>query len=214
MQPGSPLLEARGLTKRFGPVTALDDVGLTLVPGERHALVGENGAGKSTLVKLLFGMLAADAGEIRWQGAPLSLKGPADARAQGIGMVFQHFSLFEALTVAENVALALPWLPLLGLPDRIAEVSAAVGLPLDPERRVFSLSAGQRQRVEIVRCLLQDPKLLILDEPTSVLTPQEAEILFEALHGLSAKGCALLYITHRLAEVSALCERATVLRRG
>ncbi|MEM6973166.1 MAG: ABC transporter ATP-binding protein [Pseudomonadota bacterium] len=209
-----PLLEVEGLTKRFGDFTALDAVSLSLMPGERHALVGENGAGKSTLVKTLYGLLAPDAGVIRWQGAPARLSSPAEARATGIGMVFQHFSLFDALSVTENIAIALPHLSLGGLAEKIDQISREVGLPLDPDRRVHSLSAGQRQRVEVVRCLLQNPRLLILDEPTSVLTPQEADTLFEAVRRLSDKGCALLYITHRLAEVTALCQRATVLRRG
>ncbi|MEO1467549.1 MAG: ATP-binding cassette domain-containing protein, partial [Pseudomonadota bacterium] len=208
------LLDARGLTKRFGDFTALDDVSLRLAPGERHALVGENGAGKSTLVKILYGLLAPDAGEVVWQGAPVRLASPAEARAEGIGMVFQHFSLFEALSVTENVAIALPKMRLGGLAEKIEDVSRALGLPLDPEKPVHRLSAGERQRVEIVRCLLQNPRLLILDEPTSVLTPQEAEVLFTALEALSEQGCALLYITHRLGEVARLCQRATVLRRG
>ncbi|MEM9781870.1 MAG: ABC transporter ATP-binding protein, partial [Pseudomonadota bacterium] len=214
MAPPTPLLEVEGLTKRFGDFTALDSVSLELAAGERHALVGENGAGKSTLVKMLYGLLAPDGGSIRWQGRALRLANPAQARAAGIGMVFQHFSLFEALTVTENIAIALPQLSLGGLAERIDQVSRTVGLALDPDRRVHSLSAGQRQRVEVVRCLLQDPKLLILDEPTSVLTPQEADTLFEAVRRLSDGGCAVLYITHRLAEVTALCDRATVLRRG
>ncbi|MEL6768746.1 MAG: ABC transporter ATP-binding protein [Pseudomonadota bacterium] len=208
------LMEAQGLTKRFGDFTALDDVSLTIRAGERHALVGENGAGKSTLVKILYGLLAPDAGTMRWEGKTLRIANPAAARRLGIGMVFQHFSVFDALTVAENVALALPGERLGGLPARIEAVAETYGLPLDPHRRVHTLSAGAKQRVEIVRALLQKPRLLIMDEPTSVLTPQEAETLFAALRRLSEGGVAVLYISHKLQEVADLCEAGTVLRRG
>ncbi|MGF1552567.1 MAG: ABC transporter ATP-binding protein [Paracoccaceae bacterium] len=210
----SPLVEVRGLTKRFGDTAALDGVDLAIAPAERHALVGENGAGKSTLVKALYGLIAPDEGAILWNGVPVRLASPAEARARGIGMVFQHFSTFDALSVAENVALAAPGLSLSGLAERIETISKAIGLPLDPDRPVHALSAGEKQRVEIVRALLQEPKLLILDEPTSVLTPAEAEVLFDALVALSGQGTAVLYISHRLGEIAALCERATVLRRG
>ncbi|HZT52203.1 MAG TPA: ABC transporter ATP-binding protein [Stellaceae bacterium] len=210
-----PVLEARGIVKRFGALAANDGIDLAIAPGEVHALLGENGAGKSTLVKILYGALKADAGEIAWFGRPTEVPSPAAARALGIGMVFQHFSLFDALTVAENVALAASGRePLRAIARRIARVSADYGLPLDPARRVHELSVGERQRIEIVRCLLQDPKLLILDEPTSVLTPQEADLLFETLERLARGGRAILYITHRLEEVRRLCDRATVLRHG
>ncbi|MEL7171959.1 MAG: ABC transporter ATP-binding protein [Pseudomonadota bacterium] len=208
------LMSAQGLTKRFGDFTALDDVSLTIRAGERHALVGENGAGKSTLVKILYGLLAPDAGMLSWQGKPVRIPNPAAARRLGIGMVFQHFSVFDALTVAENVALALPGERLGGLPGRIEAVAETYGLPLDPHRRVHTLSAGAKQRVEIVRALLQKPRLLIMDEPTSVLTPQEADTLFGALRRLSDGGVAVLYISHKLQEVADLCEAGTVLRRG
>ena len=179
-----------------------------------HALLGENGAGKSTLVKMIYGLLQPSAGEFKWQGEPVVLAGPAAARARGIGMVFQHFSLFEQLTVAENVALGLDNAPLAGIEDRVSDVSKSYGLPLDPRREVWRLSVGERQRIEIVRCLLQDPKLLILDEPTSVLTPQEAEQLFRTLRVLRKEGRAILYISHKLEEVRALCDTATILRGG
>ncbi|MEM6677883.1 MAG: ABC transporter ATP-binding protein [Pseudomonadota bacterium] len=208
------LIRAEGLTKRFGDFTALDAVSLAIRPGERHALVGENGAGKSTLVKILYGLLAPDAGSIAWEGKARRIASPAAARKLGIGMVFQHFSVFDALTVAENVALALPGERLGGLAARIEAVADAYGLPIDPHRRVHTLSAGAKQRVEILRALLQEPRLLIMDEPTSVLTPQEAEILFAALRRLSDDGVAILYISHKLQEIADLCESATVLRRG
>jgi general nucleoside transport system ATP-binding protein len=209
-----PLLETRGLTKRFGPVLACDRISMDIMPGEVHALLGENGAGKSTLVKMLYGALQPDEGTILWQGAPVAVASPAEARRLGIGMVFQHFSLFEALTVADNIALALPGRRRRELAKSIREVSRAYGLPLDPGAAVADLSVGERQRVEVVRCLLQEPRLIIMDEPTSVLTPQEADLLFLTLRRLASEGCSILYITHRLAEVLALAQRATILRRG
>jgi simple sugar transport system ATP-binding protein len=212
--PPPPLLEVRAATKAFGATVANRDVSLAVRAGERHALLGENGAGKSTLVKMIYGVLQPDSGAILWEGRPVRIQGPAAARALGIGMVFQHFMVFDALTVAENVALALPPEPLRRLSARIAEVSAAYGLAIDPARAMHTLSVGEKQRVEILRCLLQSPRLLIMDEPTSVLTPQEAEALFAVLRRLSAEGCAILYISHRLEEVRGLCEAATILRRG
>ncbi|MEM7743432.1 MAG: ABC transporter ATP-binding protein [Pseudomonadota bacterium] len=208
------LLETQDATKRFGEFTAVDAVSLTIRPGEIHALLGENGAGKSTLVKMIYGILQPSGGQILWQGGPVTIPNPAAAREMGIGMVFQHFSVFDALTVAENIALALPPEPMATLVTRIREVSTAFGLAIDPGRAVHTLSVGEKQRVEIIRCLLQNPRLLIMDEPTSVLTPQEAEILFATLRRLSAEGCAILYISHRLEEVRALCQTATVLRQG
>jgi len=212
---GTPQLDLRGITKAFPGCLANDDISFQILPGEIHALLGENGAGKSTLVKIIYGVLAADSGEIRWQGQPARISSPKEARRLGIGMVFQHFSLFEALTVTENIALALdtPFKPR-ALEARIEELSDNYGLPLHPHRAVHSLSVGERQRIEIVRCLLQDPKLLIMDEPTSVLTPQEVDRLFETLHRLAAEGCAILYISHKLEELRALCHKATILRHG
>jgi len=210
-----PLMEARHLVKRFGTLVANDRVDLSVNAGEIHALLGENGAGKSTLVKMLYGLLQPDAGQILWQGEPVALPNPRAARALGIGIVFQHFSLFDNLSVAENVALAIDdKVPVATVAQRVAELSRAYGLPLDPGREVWRLSVGERQRVEIVRCLMQDPRLLVLDEPTSVLTPQEVEGLFATLARLRAEGRALLYISHKLDEVRRLCETATVLRHG
>ncbi|MCY4231623.1 MAG: ABC transporter ATP-binding protein [Alphaproteobacteria bacterium] len=209
------LLEARGIVKRFGGLAANDHIDLTVRAGEIHALLGENGAGKSTLVKILYGSLQPDAGTVAWAGRQVAIGNPSEARALGIGMVFQHFSLFEGLTVAENIALALP--PNAGrrgLAADVRSVSEAYGLPLDPAARVSGLPVGVRQRIEIVRCLLQRPRLIVMDEPTSVLTPQEAERLFETLRRLAGEGCAVLYISHRLEEIRQLCHAATVLRHG
>jgi general nucleoside transport system ATP-binding protein len=210
-----PLLQLCGVTKRYGDLVANDRIDLAVARGEIHALLGENGAGKSTLVKILYGVIEPNAGEIVWDGRPVTIASPVKARRLGVGMVFQHFSLFDQLTVAENVAAALSdeW-TLSEVRRRLVEISGGYGLTLDPDRAVWTLSAGERQRIEIVRCLLQDPKLIVLDEPTSVLTPQEAERLFETLERLAAEGCAILYISHKLEEVRRLCRRATILRAG
>ena len=209
------LLRIAGVTKAYPGVVANDDVSFAISKGEIHALLGENGAGKSTLVKMIYGLVKPDSGSMALHGQAFAPARPSAARAAGVAMVFQHFSLFEALNVAENVALGMenpP--PMRELAARIRAVSEDYGLPLDPARMVGDLSAGERQRVEIVRCLLQDPKLLIMDEPTSVLTPQEVDILFQTLRKLSAEGTAILYISHKLEEIRALCDEATILRRG
>jgi len=210
-----PLLRAIGITKLYGAFRANDAVDLDLCPKEIHALLGENGAGKSTFVKIVYGLIQPTSGELAWMGRKLDLAGPADARALGIGMVFQTFSLFENLTVAENVALGLPPTETFAaISARLAEVSQLYGLQLDPKREVWRLSVGARQRVEIVRALMQNPKLLILDEPTAVLTPSEANQLFVVLERLKIEGRAILYISHKLEEVKRLCDRATILRGG
>jgi general nucleoside transport system ATP-binding protein len=212
---GRNLLEVRGLTKVFGSLQACDHIDLDIAAGEIHALLGENGAGKSTLVKMLFGSLEPNSGEIRWQGSPVRIGSPAAARKLGIGMVFQHFSLFEALTAAENIALSLDDKTATStIAAKAQALSYAYGLPLDPFAMVGDLSVGERQRIEIIRCLLQLPQLIILDEPTSVLTPQEADKLFETLERLRGEGKSILYISHRLEEVKRICDRATVLRHG
>ena len=209
------LLRIEGVTKAYPGVVANSDVSFTIQEGEVHALLGENGAGKSTLVKMIYGLVKPDQGRMLWRGAGFAPAKPSAARAAGVGMVFQHFSLFEALNVAENVALGMEAPPpMRELAAKIRAVSEEYGLPLDPGRIVGDLSAGERQRVEIIRCLLQSPKLLIMDEPTSVLTPQEVEILFQTLRQLKAEGTAILYISHKLEEIRALCDEATVLRRG
>ncbi len=212
---GEPLLDVRNLSRAFPGVKAVDDVSLTLQPGEIHALLGENGAGKSTFVKMLYGVLRPDAGEMDMFGSRYAPADPKAARARGVAMVFQHFSLFEGLTVAENIALGLAGATVdAALLTRIATVSKTYGLGLEPGRRVATLSAGERQRIEIARCLLQDPRLLIMDEPTSVLTPQEANQLFETLRQLALEGRSILYISHKLEEIRALCSTATILRGG
>jgi len=209
------LLYINGLTKAYPGVVANDDVSFNIDAGEIHALLGENGAGKSTLVKMIYGLVRPDHGAMQLAGKNFSPAEPRAARAAGVAMVFQHFSLFEALSVAENIALGMENPPKSNaLSARITAVSQAYGLPLDPERLVGDLSAGERQRVEIIRCLLQEPKLLIMDEPTSVLTPQEVTTLFTTLRKLKAEGTSILYISHKLEEIRALCETATILRGG
>lgn len=209
-------LEMVEITKSYPGCVANDGINLSIEPGEIHALLGENGAGKSTLMKILYGVTKPNSGKIFWNGSETQIKSPADARGLGIGMVFQHFSLFETLTVKENIELALgnqagnPTT----LPQRIKSISEKYGMPLNPDRRISTLSTGEKQRVEIVRCLLLDIQLLILDEPTSVLTPQEVDRLFETLKILSNEGCAILFISHKLHEVTHLCEQATILRNG
>ena len=211
----APLLTVDGLRKAYPGVVANDNVSFSVGVGEVHALLGENGAGKSTLVKMVYGLVKPDEGQMSFGGSPYAPGSPHEARQTGIAMVFQHFSLFEALDVAENVALGMENPPPMNeLANSIREVSETYGLPLDPDRLVGDLSAGERQRVEIIRCLLQDPKLLIMDEPTSVLTPQEVDILFETLRQLQAEGTSILYISHKLEEIRSLCQGATILRLG
>ncbi|MEZ5872012.1 MAG: ABC transporter ATP-binding protein [Nitratireductor sp.] len=210
-----PMLEVRNIVKTFGALKANDNVSLKVGEGEIHALLGENGAGKSTLVKMLYGSLQPDSGEIIWRGQPVTIASPSAARRTGIGMVFQHFSLFDSLSVADNIVLSLDREFAKGdIAERARELSANYGLPLNPHSMVGDLSVGERQRVEIVRCLLQEPALIILDEPTSVLTPQEADNLFVTLERLKSEGTSILYISHRLDEVKRLCDHATILRHG
>jgi len=211
----TPLLRTVGLTKRYGDFLANDSIDIEIRPQQIHALLGENGAGKSTLVKTIYGLIQPSEGEMFWQGERMVLSGPSEARSRGIGMVFQHFSLFDNLTVAENVALGLDGKEAFkDMSARLEQVSKVYGLPLDPKREVWQLSVGERQRIEIVRALMQDPKFLILDEPTAVLTPQEADQLFVVLERLKAEGRAILYISHKLEEVKRLCDTATILRGG
>jgi general nucleoside transport system ATP-binding protein len=208
-------LSLQHITKRYPSVIANDDVSLTVAPGEIHAVLGENGAGKSTLMKIIYGAVQADDGAMLFDEVPVRVRNPHEARALGISMVFQHFSLFDTLTVAQNV-----WLgqdkqsSLADVTARIREKATTYGLDIDPMRPVHSLSVGERQRVEIVRALLTNPKLLILDEPTSVLTPQAVTKLFDTLRKLADTGCSILYISHKLDEIRALCHSCTVMRAG
>src|SRR5512134_3567904 len=210
-----PRLEMIGIGKQYPAVKANDGVKLTVAPGQIHAVLGENGAGKSTLMKIIYGAVQPDEGEMRWNGNRVTVRNPHEARSLGISMVFQHFSLFDTLSGAENVWLGLDKaFTLTEVTRRIVKVAQDYGLEVDPARPVHTLSVGERQRVEIVRALLTNPKLLILDEPTSVLTPQAVERLFVTLRQLSKEGCAILYISHKLDEIRALCHHCTVLRGG
>ena len=211
----TPMLQLFGVTKRYPGVIANNNVDLKIMPGEIHALLGENGAGKSTLVKYIYGVQKADSGTLEWCGKQTKINNPKMARKLGIGMVFQHFSLFDALTVKENISLGISSkIANSDLDKEIINISKKYGLPLDPDRYVHTLSVGERQRIEVVRCLLQDPSMLIMDEPTSVLTPQEVELLFRTLRQLSADGVSILYISHKLQEIKDLCHTATIMRMG
>jgi simple sugar transport system ATP-binding protein len=214
MSPPAARLALSGVTKRYPGVVANESVALEVAPGEIHAVLGENGAGKSTLMKIIYGAVTPDAGELRWNGAPVQLRGPEQARALGIAMVFQHFSLFESLSVLENVWLAHPERTRQSVLADLRERARDYGLPVEPDWPVHALSVGERQRVELLRALLGRPELLILDEPTSVLSPQAAAQLFVMLRKLAAEGCSILYISHKLDEIRALCDRCTVLRKG
>ncbi|MDO9093315.1 MAG: ABC transporter ATP-binding protein [Rubrivivax sp.] len=208
-------LELQGISKQYPAVRANDQVSLRVKPGEIHAVLGENGAGKSTMMKIIYGAVQPDEGRILWNGAAVKVTSPAHARKLGISMVYQHFSLFDTLTAAENVWLGLDKsLTLPQVAQRIDEVAHTYGLDVEPQRPVHTLSVGERQRVEIVRALLTRPQLLILDEPTSVLTPQAVDKLFVTLRKLSDGGCSILYISHKLDEIRALCHHCTVLRGG
>lgn len=209
------MLTVSNITKYYGDFAANKNIDFNIKHGEIHALLGENGAGKSTLVKMLYGSLQPTSGEIFWKGKSVNIASPSFARSLGIGMVFQHFSLFESLSVSENIALSLSSDKSLEVITKEAiELSNRYGLPLNPDALIGDLSVGERQRVEIVRCLMQNPELIILDEPTSVLTPQEAERLFDTLDILKSEGRSILFISHRLEEVRRLCDRATILRFG
>ncbi|MGV0818018.1 ABC transporter ATP-binding protein [Martelella sp. AMO21009] len=209
----TPLLSLSGISKSYGQVQANQDIDLSVAPKSIHAILGENGAGKSTLMKLIYGVEQPDAGSMAWNCEPIALASPAAARRQGIGMVFQHFSLFETLTVVENIQLVMSGTKS-ALAERMRALGRDFGLEVDPFAHVHALSVGERQRVEIIRCLMTDPKLLILDEPTSVLPPQAVTLLFETLQRLRDGGVSILLISHKLEEIQAICDRATILRAG
>ncbi len=217
-QDRSPMISLRGITKSFPGVLANDHIDLDIFSSEIHALLGENGAGKSTLMKILFGFYRADAGEIRLSGKPISIRSPRDARSARIGMVFQDLNLIPAFTVAENIALFLPNLKVVLNPqeidNRINEISKQYGLAVNPRALVSQLSIGEQQKVEILKLLLSDARLLILDEPTRVLAPHEVEALFGVLDNLRKDGYAIVLITHKMKEVLQCADRITVLRSG
>ena len=209
------ILDINSITKTFPRVIANKDVSFSIKKNSVHALLGENGAGKSTLVKILYGLLKPDKGEIYFNEQILDISSPSEARKKGIGMVFQHFSLFESLTVRENLILGIDEKILYSdLQNKLNDISTRYQLPLDLDAPITTLSAGEKQRVEIVRILLQDPQLLIMDEPTSVLTPQEVTSLFKTLDALVKDGRTILYITHKLEEVINLCDEVTIMRNG
>ncbi len=213
------LLEMKGITKRFPGVLANDSIDLEVAEGEVHTLLGENGAGKSTLMKILFGLYQQDEGEVLLRGEPLSISSPSEAIDVGIGMVHQHFMLVPTLTVAENVALGLQssrgaLTDLDAVSKKINEISEAHGLSVDPSVEVWRMAVGERQRVEIIKALYRDATLLVLDEPTAVLTPQEVDDLFVILRRMTAEGRGLIFISHKLHEVMALSDQITVLRNG
>ncbi len=209
-----PRLQLIGITKAYPGVVANSDVSLTVMPGEIHAVLGENGAGKSTLMKIIFGAVKPDAGVVKINGQEMAIRNPKEARSNGISMVFQHFNLFDTMTVAENVWLGLTRNSLQQVTAAIVGKATEYGLDIDPARPVHTLSVGEMQRVEIIRALLTRPEVLILDEPTSVLTPQAVEKLFVVLKKLASEGCSILYISHKLHEIRELCTACTVLRGG
>lgn len=211
----SSLLDVKAVSKRYNSLAACTNVDISIGKGEIHGLIGENGAGKSTLVKMIYGLVRPDAGTIKFDGDPLIEHHPIVARRKGISLVFQHFALFEPLTVLENVRLGLSDdVEYAVLRDRLSEISARYALEIDVDRTVSSLSVSEKQRIEIVRCLLQSPRLLMMDEPTSVLTPQEIEHLLRLMAKIADDGCAILFISHKLHEVKRSCDRLTVMRRG
>ncbi|MDR5828028.1 ABC transporter ATP-binding protein [Caballeronia sp. LP006] len=212
----SPILSLQGIGKRFGAFTALDDVSLDLFPGDVHCLLGENGAGKSTLCNVIFGVHQPDAGAMRVNGAPYRPRNPREALANGIAMVHQHFSLVDDATVLDNLLLgqARGWLDRPAEATRVQDVLASVGLDLALDAKIADLSVGERQRVEIVKCLMREPRLLLLDEPTAVLLPAEIDALLDTCERVAKRGCAVVLVTHKLKEIGRIATHATVLQSG
>src|SRR5215210_542641 len=215
----APLLELRGITKRFPGVVANDEIDFELAKAEVHGLLGENGAGKSTLMNILYGLYHPDEGQIRLDGKRILIGSPRDAIDRGIGMVHQHFMLIPVMTVAENIVLATepakgPFLDLASAERRVRELSQQYGLTVRPEAKVASISVGMQQRAEILKALYRGAEILILDEPTAVLTPQEASELFTIIRSLQEDGKSIIFISHKLNEVLDIADRITVLRRG
>lgn len=212
----SPLLELEGLGKRFGSLQALSDVSLDIRPGEIHCLLGENGAGKSTLCNLIFGVHRPDTGSMKLSGGPYRPSGPADALAQGVAMVHQHFSLVPNVSVVDNLLLGQSsgLLDRRECAERVAALADKYGMPLNPHARIDTLSVGERQRVEIIKCLMRDPNLLVLDEPTAVLLPEEILALLDVCRNLADTNCGVVLVTHKLAEIKKIADRVTVLRAG
>ena len=210
----TPRLALCDITKRYGSTLANDSVSLAVMPGEILALLGENGAGKTTLMKVVYGVTRPDSGTTAVDGVTVDIDSPRRARSLGIAMVFQQFALFDSLSVLQNIALGLPAAPLVAIESRVLELAARYGLDIVPERNVHNLSIGERQRIEILRALMSSPRVLILDEPTSVLTPQATERLFETLRELSADGVSVIFISHKLHEVRRLATRCVVMRAG
>ena len=215
----TPLLELKGITKTFGSFTANEDINLTVYPGEVHALLGENGAGKSTLMNVIYGIYKPDRGEIRRFGSPVKIQSPKDALRHGIGMVHQHFMLVSSLTVAENIILGMEprkgvMVDLAYARKQVEEMGRKYNLYVEPDKRVEDLTVGQKQKVEILKALFRGARILILDEPTAVLTPQETQELFEELLNLKDHGYTIIFISHKLQEIKQICNRITIIRRG
>jgi simple sugar transport system ATP-binding protein len=215
-----PVLELRGITKQFPGVLANDHVDFDLRRGEAHALLGENGAGKSTLMNILYGLYHPDEGEIRINGEPVRMSSPREAISRGIGMVHQHFMLIPVMSVAENIVLAVEpkrdgvLLDYGAARARVRDLASNFGFAIDPDALIQDITVGQQQRVEILKALYRRADILILDEPTAVLTPQEAVELFGILRNLQREGMSIIFITHKLNEVLEIADRITVLRRG
>lgn len=209
-------IECRGITKTFGSVVANDHIDLTVHYGEILALLGENGSGKTTLMNMLSGIYHPDSGSIRVAGKEVSISSPEDAMELGIGMIHQHFKLVDVFTASENIAVGTPGkrLPARVMREKVKEISQSIGLEIDPDRRAFEMSVSEKQTVEILKVLYRGQKILILDEPTAVLTPQETDKLFDILRSMRAQGCAIIIITHKLHEVLAISDRVTILRKG